>query len=164
MAKKVYGIDFGTKELKIYKKTKGLVVSEKDIIAVENRKKILAVGDEAYEMYEKAPENVEVLFPVKNGVIAEIDYMEGLLKIFMNKINNKNKISAADYIIAVPTDITDVEKRAFTDLILSSTTKVKSIRIIEKPIAAAIGANLDINNAHGVMIVVQTQQKFPFYL
>lgn len=66
--RKVYGLDFGTKELKIYKKGRGLLVSEKNVIAIENKKKILAIGDEAYEMFEKAPDNVEVIFPVKNGV------------------------------------------------------------------------------------------------
>ncbi len=153
MGKRVYGVDFGTKELKIYKKGKGIVVSEKNVIATENKNRIIAIGDEAYEMNEKAPENVEVIFPVKNGVIADIAYMEGLFSSFMKKINNGSKPSSADYLVAVPTDITDVEKRAFTDLILSSIAKIKSIRIIEKPIAAALGANLDINNAHGVMIV-----------
>lgn len=153
MGRRVYGIDFGTKELKIYRKDKGLLVSQKNVIAIENGKKIIAIGDEAYEMYEKSPDNVLVVFPVKNGVIADIAYMEGLFSSFMKKINNGSRPSSADYVVAVPTDITDVEKRAFTDLILSSVAKVKSIRIVEKPIAAALGANLDITNAHGVMMV-----------
>ncbi len=151
--RKVYGLDFGTKELKIYKKGRGLLVSEKNVIAIENKKKILAIGDEAYEMFEKAPDNVEVIFPVKNGVIADINYMEGLFSSFMTRINNSRKPQSADYVVAVPTDITDVEKRAFTDLIMSSVAKVKSIRIVEKPIAAALGARLDIHNAHGVMMI-----------
>lgn len=153
IGKKVYGLDFGTRELKIYRRGKGIVVNEKDVIAIENKKKILAVGDEAFEMFEKAPDNVEIVFPVKNGVIADINYMEGLLSSFLKRVNNGKKASLADYVVAVPTDITDVQKRAFTDLIMSSNAKVNSIRIIEKPIAAALGADLDINNAHGVLIV-----------
>lgn len=153
MGRKVYGIDFGTRELKIYRKGKGLVVSQKNVIAIEDKKKILAIGDEAFEMFEKAPDNVSVVFPVKHGVIADIMYMEGLFSSFMRQINNGRKPPSADYVVAVPTDITDVEKRAFTDLIMSSIAKIKSIRIVEKPIAAALGANLDITNARGVMMV-----------
>lgn len=151
--KKVYGLDFGTKELKIYQKGKGLVVSEKNVIAIENKKRIIAIGDEAFDMNEKAPENVDIVFPVKNGVIADINYMEGLFSSFMKQINYGRKISSADYVVAVPTDITDVEKRAFTELILNSIAKVHSIKIVEKPVAAALGANLDIHNAHGVLMI-----------
>lgn len=153
MALKVYGVDFGTSMFKLYKKGKGIVVDEKNIIAIENGHKVMAIGNEAFEMYEKAPENVLVTYPVRNGVIADIAYMEALFSSFIKHMCGGSKPSAADYIVAVPTDITEVEKRAFADLIMSSIAKVHSIRVVEKPIAAALGADLDITNAHGVMVV-----------
>ncbi len=153
MALKVYGVDFGTSMFKLYKKGKGIVIDQKNIIAIENGHNVMAIGDEAFEMYEKAPENVLVTYPVRNGVIADIAYMEALFSSFIKQMCKGSKPSSADYIVAVPTDITEVEKRAFADLILSSIAKVHSIRVVEKPIAAALGADLDITNAHGVMVV-----------
>lgn len=152
MALKVYGVDLGTSMFKLYKKGKGIVIDQKNIIAIENGHKVMAIGDEAFEMYEKAPENVLVTYPVRNGVIADIAYMEALFSSFIKRLST-GKPAAADYIVAVPTDITEVEKRAFADLIMSSIAKVHSIRVVEKPIAAALGADLDITNAHGVMVV-----------
>lgn len=154
MAGKVYGIDFGTSTIKIYQKNNGVILDEKNIIAVANRKKMIAAGDEAFEMYEKAPANIAVTYPVKNGVIADIANMLELLNYMLRKIKIKNsKFSSAEFIVATPSDITEVEKRAFYDLIASSHAKTKSIKIVEKPIADAIGAGLDVTNARGVMVV-----------
>lgn len=153
MGSKILGVDFGTSVFKMYKKGKGIVIDQKNIIAIENGRNVIAVGDEAFEMYEKAPENVLVTYPVKNGVIADIAYMEALFSSFIKKAGGGSRPGPADYIVAVPTDITEVEKRAFTDLILSSVAKVHSINVVEKPVAAALGADLDITNARGVMMV-----------
>jgi rod shape-determining protein MreB and related proteins len=154
MANKVYGIDFGTSMIKIYKKGGAIVLDEKNVIAVANRKNIIAVGDNAYEMYEKAPANIVVSHPVKNGVIADIANMQSLLNYFFNQVGvNKNKLIGAEFLVAVPSDITEVEKKAFFDLIVSSNAKTKNISIVEKPIADALGIGLDITTAHGVMTV-----------
>lgn len=153
MALKVYGVDLGTSMFKLYKKGKGIVIDEKNIIAIENGHKVMAIGNEAFEMYEKAPENVLVTYPVRNGVIADIAYMEALFSSFIKQMCGGSKPSSADYIVAVPSGITEVEKRAFADLIMSSIAKIHSIRVVEKPVAAALGADLDITNAHGVMII-----------
>jgi rod shape-determining protein MreB len=75
MAGKTYGIDFGTSTIKIYRKNEGVILDEKNIIAIANRKKMIAAGNEAFEMYEKAPINISVSYPVKNGVIADIANM-----------------------------------------------------------------------------------------
>ena len=85
MVGKVYGVDLGTSLIKIYKKGKGIVVSQRNIIAIENKKRLLAVGDEAYDMYEKAPESVVVSQPIRNGVIADIANMERLFSEFMKQ-------------------------------------------------------------------------------
>lgn len=154
MASKAFGIDFGTSTIKIYKKGQGIVLDERNIIAISNRKNVIATGNDAFEMYEKAPSNILVTYPVRNGVIADVANMTALLNSFIKKINGpKHFGGAADYIVATPTDITEVERRSFFDLIASSSLKVGHIKIVEKPIADAVGAGLDVMTARGVMIV-----------
>ncbi len=156
MARNIYGIDFGTNTIKIYQKQKGIVLDEKNILAVEkrqNNKKIIAIGDEAYEMDGKAPSNIFVSYPVRNGVIADLADMQELLNNFLKKINKSRKIGGSDFYVAIPCDITDVEKRAFIDLILMSDANVKDIRVIRKPIADAVGVGIDVNSADGNMVV-----------
>ncbi|MGF7144067.1 rod shape-determining protein MreB [Anaerotaenia torta] len=153
MASKAFGIDFGTSTIKIYKKGQGIVLDERNIIAISNRKTVIASGDEAFEMYEKAPANIEVSYPVRNGVIADVANMLSLLRHFMHRIGGSARPGAADYIVATPTDITEVERRSFYDLIASANLKAGKIKIVEKPIADAVGVGLDIMTARGVMIV-----------
>ncbi len=154
MASKTFGIDFGTSTIKIYKKHEGIILDERNIIAIANKKKVIAVGDEAYEMHEKAPKNIRVTYPIRNGVIADFNCMVDLLNEVNQQIGGKSTtFSPVEFIVATPTDITEVEKRAFFDLISSSNAKAKKIRIVEKPIADALGVNLDVTSAHGVMIV-----------
>ena len=153
MASKTYGIDFGTSTIKICKKGQGIVLDERNIIAVANRKLVIASGNDAFDMYEKTPSNIVVTYPVRSGVIADVANMMTLLNHFMLKINGSKKPSSADYIVATPTDITEVERRSFYDLIASSNLKSGHIKIVEKPIADAVGAGLDIMTARGVMIV-----------
>lgn len=154
MASKTFGIDFGTSTIKIYKKNDGIILDERNIIAVANKKQVIAVGDEAYEMHEKAPQNIKVTYPIRNGVIADFNCMVDLLNHVNQQIGGKStKFTGAEFIVATPTDITEVEKRAFFDLISSSNSKAKKVRIVEKPIADALGVDLDVTSAHGVMIV-----------
>lgn len=153
MASKAFGIDFGTSTIKIYKKGQGIVLDERNIVAISDNKTIIATGNEAFEMYEKAPSNISVTYPVRNGVIADVANMMSLLKCFMSSISGSKHIGAADYIVATPTDITEVERRSFYDLIASSGLKIGHIKIVEKPIADAVGAGLDVMTARGVMIV-----------
>lgn len=154
MTGKIYGIDLGTSSIKIYQKNNGIILDEKNVIAIQDRKKIFAAGNEAYEMYEKTPANIKVTYPVKNGVIADIANMLELLNQLFHSIHKKkSRLSAAEIIIATPSDITEVEKRAFFDLVASSSAKVRSIKIVEKPIADAIGIGLDVTSARGVMVV-----------
>ncbi len=150
---KVFGIDFGTSTIKIYRKNEGVIFDEKNIIALCNNE-VMAIGDEAFEMLGKAPDNFLVTYPVKNGVIADIANMLSLLnKALKTIIDKSGKISGADIIVAAPTDVTEVEKRAFFDLAASSIAKPKKVRVVEKPIADAIGSGLDVMNASGVMVV-----------
>lgn len=154
MSSKLYGIDFGTSVIKIYKKNAGVIFDTKNIIAVADDERIIAIGDEAFDMLGKTPSNIEVTFPVKNGVIADIDNMLSLLNASFSEVEKKHgKVAGSEFIVAAPTDITEVEKRAFVDLVASSNAKTKKIRIVEKPIADALGAGLDVTTANGIMVV-----------
>lgn len=154
MGSKVYGIDFGTSMIKIYKKGNEVILDEKNVIAVVNRKAVMATGNEAFDMFEKAPANIVVSYPVKHGVIADIANMQSLLNCFLKRLGiGRGYMSGGDFLIAVPSNITEVEKKAFFDLIASSNAKAKNISIVDKPIADALGIGLDVTNAHGVMIV-----------
>jgi len=150
----IYGVDIGTSNFKMCCKEKDQILNEKNMIAIANKTELLAFGDEAYEMYEKAPENIEVSYPVKFGVIADIENMQTLLLSFFNKINgDKKQPGNTDFYIAVPTDVTEVEKRAFYELVADSKVKAKNIYIVDKPVADAIGAGLDVTKSRGIMIV-----------
>lgn len=153
MSSKTYGIDFGTSTIKISRKGHGVVLDERNIIAIADKKNIIATGNEAYDMYEKAPSNILVTHPVRNGVIADVANMTALLIYFIKKLSGGKRIGTADYIVAIPTDITEVERRSFHELIATSSLKVGKIKIVEKPIADAVGAGLEVMTARGVMIV-----------
>lgn len=153
MAHKVYGIDFGTSTIKIYKKGSGIIFNEHNIIAIADKKTVIASGDEAYEMHEKAPASIQVTYPVRDGVIADVANMQALIMHIMSTINGSKRSGVSDYIVATPTDITEVERRSFFDLIASSNLKVGKIKIVEKAVADAVGIGLDIMTARGVMVV-----------
>lgn len=153
MLGKAIGIDFGTSSIKIYKNGEGVILHQKSVIAIYKKNHVFAVGDEAFEMYEKAPENINVSFPVKFGVIADIKNMETLFSCFYKKLNGGKTVNGADYCIAVPTDVTEVEKRAFYDVILDAKLKAKNITVVEKPIADAVGMGIDVQSPNGHMIV-----------
>lgn len=146
----VYGLDVGTQNFLICLNDK--IVSEKNVIAKKNGE-VLSIGDEAYEMFEKSPDEIEITFPVKKGVIADIDDMQKILVAAIRKINEtKKKVSNATFYIALPTDVTQVEKRAFYELVLES-VGVKDILLVDRPMADAIGANVDVKNTNGTIIV-----------
>lgn len=152
MASRKFGIDLGTSTIKIYQKDQGVVLDEYNAIAISSGK-VLAIGNDAYEMFERNPDEIQIVFPVNNGVIADVANMILLINNFMNKVNGNKRIATSDFIIATPTDITDVERRAFYELIANSKLRAGNIKIAEKPIADALGLGLDITSAHGVMVV-----------
>lgn len=153
MASKVFGIDFGSDSTKIYRKGQGIVYNQKSVISFKN-KKILAIGDEAFEMYCKAPESIHVNFPIVHGVIGSFANMLSLLNcMFLDLTRVFGKFRGSSFYIAVPSDVTEVEKKAFYDLVDSTIVRPKKIRLVEKPIADAIGAGIDIIKSQGVMIV-----------
>ena len=137
MAGNIYGLDLGTYEIKIYDKKRNQIRCEKNVVAMQERKYIFAAGDRAYEIYEKAPSDIQVVFPMKDGVIARFDDMQYLLGKLLGK--ERRFIGGAQYVIAVPTDVTEVEKKAFYDLVLHSEARARSVRVVERGLADAVG-------------------------
>lgn len=152
MAGNTFGVDLGTSNIKIYNYAKKQVLNEKNMIALERKNTIYATGDMAYDMYERTPEYIQVCSPISNGVIADIDSMQILLRKMLMKAAGSS-FKNSNYVMAVPTDITEVEKRAFLELIRMTGVKEKKVLFVEKPIADALGVGLDINDAQGVMVI-----------
>ena len=152
MNNNIYGIDFGTCNFKVFCKPTGKILSEKNTIAIINKNQMYAYGDAAYAMYEKAPETINVTFPVVSGVIADYAFLQNMIFEYLeNKM--RGKVKNAEFLVAVPTDITDVEKRAFFELFYKSKYRPKNVMLCEKPLADAVGLGLDINEPTGVMVV-----------
>ena len=152
MLNNVFGIDLGTNNIKIYNRADDTILVEKNMIAIENKNNVFAYGDSAFDMYEKAPSNIHSSYPLSNGVIADIHNMEKIVRFFLNDLTG-NSIKSADYYIAVPTDVTEVEKRAFYDLIRDANVKAKKIMVVEKAVADGLGLDIDVKNSQGVLIV-----------
>lgn len=150
MAGNIYGLDLGTYEIKIYDKKRNQIKCEKNVIAMQERKYIFAAGDRAYEIYEKAPSDIQVVFPMKDGVIARFDDMQYLLGKLLGK--ERRFIGGAQYVIAVPTDVTEVEKKAFYDLVLHSEARARTVRVVERGLADAVGAGVDVMSEKGALI------------
>ena len=152
MLNNVFGIDLGTNNIKIYNRADDTILVEKNMIAIENKNNVIAYVDSAFDMYEKAPSNIHISYPLSNGVIADIHNMEKIVRFFLNDLTG-NSIKSADYYIAVPTDVTEVEKRAFYDLIRDANVKAKKIMVVEKAVADGLGLDIDVKNSQGVLIV-----------
>ena len=152
MGNNVYGIDLGTNNLKVFCKSNGKILKEKNTIALINKNEIYAYGDAAYAMYEKAPESLNVIFPVVAGVIADYNILQKMIFEFL-ETKMKAHVKNAEFIVAVPTDITDVEKRAFYEVFYKSKSRPKNVLLCEKPIADAVGLGLDVNEPTGIMVV-----------
>ncbi|MBR6769678.1 MAG: rod shape-determining protein [Lachnospiraceae bacterium] len=152
MGNNSFGIDLGTSNIKIYSKNDDSVMIEKNMIAIENKNTLFAYGNSAFEMYEKAPGNIHISYPLSNGVIADIKNMETLIKYFIGDLS-KGNVKPGDFYIAVPTDVTEVEKRAFYDLVKDANVKAKRIMVVEKAVADGLGMEIDVKNSQGVLVV-----------
>ena len=146
------GIDLGTATVLVYVDGKGIVLKEPSVVAInKNNNKILAVGEEARKMIGRTPGNIVAVRPLKDGVISDYDMTERMLKEFIKKAYGKSKITAPNVMICVPSQATEVEKRAVMDAARNS--GAKKVHLIEEPLAAAIGAGVDITKPSGSMIV-----------
>ena len=145
------GIDLGTATVLVYIKGKGIVLREPSVVAIDrNTNKLLAVGEEARKMIGRTPGNIVAIRPLRDGVISDYDVTERMLKYFINKVC-KNRIFKPRIMVCVPSGVTEVEKRAVVDAAIQA--GAKRTYLIEEPIAAAIGAGVDISKACGCMVV-----------
>lgn len=145
------GIDLGTATVIAYIKGKGIVLREPSVVAVDNQTgNVLAVGQEAQKMLGRTPGNIVATRPLKDGVISDYTVTEKMLKYFINKIGGKS-IFAPRIMICIPSQVTEVEKKAVIDA--ASQAGARKVFLIEEPIAAAIGAGIDISKPCGNMIV-----------
>jgi rod shape-determining protein MreB len=146
------GIDLGTANTLVYVKDRGIVLREPSVVAVQaGTKRILAVGEEAKRMLGRTPGNIVAIRPMKAGVIADFEITEAMLRYFIKKIHNRRKMVRPRIIIAVPSDITEVEKRAVKDSAIHA--GAREVFLIEEPMAAAIGVGLPVQEPAGNMIV-----------
>lgn len=145
------GIDLGTATTLIYASDKGIVLREPSIVATEARTgEVLAVGDEAYTMLGKTASDIRVVRPLEDGVISDYEVTEQMLKYFFNKVN-PSRIFKPRVCVCVPSAITEVESRAVIDTVMSS--GARNVFLIEEPVAAAIGAGMDITKPGGVAVL-----------
>jgi rod shape-determining protein MreB len=145
-------IDLGTANTLVYVAGKGVVLREPSVVAVHrDSKHVLAVGTEAKRMLGRTPGSILALRPMKDGVIANFEITEAMLKYFITKVHNRKKLVSPRIIIGVPSGITQVEKRAVRDSATSA--GAREVYIIEEPMAAAIGVGLPIQEPSGNMIV-----------
>ena len=145
-------IDLGTANTLVFAKGRGIVVNEPSIVALDsNNKKVLAVGREAKEMLGRTPANIVAVKPMNDGVIADFDVAEVMLKYFIKQAHSRNRLLSPRIVISVPSEITQVGKRAVVESALRA--KAGEVYLVEQAIAAAIGAGLPITEACGSMIV-----------
>jgi rod shape-determining protein MreB len=149
-------IDLGTANTLVYVRGKGLVCSEPSVVAVTQDptgrgEKVLAVGHEAKEMLGRTPTGIRAIRPIKDGVIADFEITEAMLRYFIHRAHSRRKLVRPRMVICVPPCITSVEKRAVRESALSAGGR--EVYLVEEPMAAAIGAGLDVTAATGNMVV-----------
>ena len=146
------GIDLGTATVLVYVKGKGVILKEPSVVAINKvNNKILAVGEDARKMIGRTPGNIIAVRPLKDGVISDYDITEKMLKEFIKKACGGKKIIAPKVMVCIPSQATEVEKRAVIDATKNS--GAKEVHLIEEPLSAAIGAGIDITKPDGNMIV-----------
>ncbi|HNW42999.1 MAG TPA: rod shape-determining protein [Elusimicrobiales bacterium] len=145
------GIDLGTANTLVYVKGKGIVLREPSVVAIDkNRRKVLAVGAEAKLMLGRTPSNITAVRPLRNGVIADFEVTQEMIKYFIRKVHNRRSLLHPRIVIGIPSSITEVEKRAVQES--AEQAGAREVLLIEEPMAAAIGSDLPVSEPHGSMI------------
>lgn len=146
------GIDLGTANTVVYVKGKGIVLNEPSVVAVEkDTNRILAVGTEAKRMLGRTPGSIVAIRPLKDGVIADFEITENMIKYFIRKVHNRKTLISPLVVIGVPSGITEVEKRAVEDS--AARAGARDVFLIEEPMAGAIGVGLPVHEPAGNMII-----------
>ena len=147
-------IDRGTANTLVYVKGKGIVLNEPSVVAIEEvrgKKQVLAVGNEAKQMLGRTPGNIQAIRPLRDGVIADFEIAEEMIKYFIRKVHNRRSFASPMVIICVPSGSTAVERRAIQES--AEAAGAIKVRLIEEPMAAAIGAGLPVTEPTGSMVV-----------
>ena len=155
MSRADIGIDLGTANVLVYVSGKGIVLEEPSVVAIDKKdNSVLAVGEEARRMIGRTPGNIVAIRPLRDGVISDYDVTENMLKYFIDKVVDKKgfgRFFMPRIMVCVPTGVTEVEKRAVEEA--TRQAGAREVYIIEEPIAAAIGAGIDISQPHGNMVI-----------
>ena len=146
------GIDLGTANVLVYIKGKGIVLNEPSVVAINNdTDEILAVGEEARQMLGRTPANIVAIRPLRDGVVSDYDITERMLKYFIRKTCGSGRFFKPRIMVCVPSGVTEVEKRAVREA--AEQAGGKDVFLMEEPVAAAIGAGIDISKPDGVMVI-----------
>jgi len=146
------GIDLGTATTLVYLKNEGIVLCEPSVVAIEaGTSNVLAVGEEAKRMLGRTPGNIVAIRPMRDGVIADFEIAESMLRYFIKKVHNSRRLVRPRMVIAVPSGITEVEKRAVKDSALHA--GAREVYMLEEPVAASIGVGLPIQEPSGNMVI-----------
>ncbi len=146
------GIDLGTANTLVYVKNQGIVLREPSVVAIDKEsRRVLAIGAEAKRMLGRTPSSIAAVRPLKNGVIADFEITQEMIKYFIRKVHNRRSLLHPRIVIGIPSGITEVERRAVQES--AEQAGAREVYLIEEPMAAAIGADLPISEAHGNMIV-----------
>jgi len=147
-------IDLGTANTLVYVKGKGIVLNEPSVVAiaeVRGKKQVLAVGEEAKQMLGRTPGNIRAIRPLRDGVIADFEVAEEMIKYFIRKVHNRRSFASPQVIVCVPSGSTAVERRAIQES--AESAGARKVWLIEEPMAAAIGAGLPVTEPTGSMVV-----------
>jgi len=146
------GIDLGTASTLVFVKGRGIVLNEPSVVAIQKgNNRVLAVGEEAKNMLGRTPGSIVAIRPLKDGVIADFEITESMLRYFIRKVHNRKALIRPRIVVAIPSGITEVEKRAVKDS--AEHAGAREVYLIEEPMAAAIGVGLPVQEAAGNMIV-----------
>ena len=152
LGSKDIGIDLGTANILVMLKGKGIVLKEPSVVAIDRKTgDIMATGNEAKEMLGRTPEQIKAVRPMKDGVIADFSATQLLLRNLVQKVNSRYKLGKPRVVVGVPSGITEVEERAVEEAVLQA--GAKEVYLIEEPMAAAIGASLDVGEPSGSIVV-----------
>ena len=147
---KAFGVDLGSSLVKIYSQSRDTIIAEKNMIAVRNQNQVLAVGNDAYEIFEKNPSNVSVISPVLGGKIADIDHTEMVLKALLEKADAQALLGCSLY-LAIPSDLSEIDKRAYYTI--GNSNRKNKVYMVDKTIADAVALGIPILHTKGSMVV-----------
>ena len=149
------GIDLGTANVLVFSKGEGIILNEPSVVAINtNTKKVMAVGEEAKQMIGRTPGSIVAIRPMKDGVIADFETTQSMLKYFIRKARGHRPFARKPHVVVcVPSGVTEVEMRAIEEATISAGVPARSVALIEEPMAAAIGAGLPVSEPTGSMVV-----------